>query len=189
MKSKTHTFRNAKTKIALRQAVLVTGKTCTKFVLALFTTIATAIVSLQPALADSGSLQLQFEFSLSRKPEFRQFNLSLGNHSLPGYSYIDLAEKKAGNNTNVLLYSTNTQSPGLINFLASERFWINSLEQSSDDSEKSNDLSAGRLLLFVGVLGAVAYGIKKDLDKGCSGTEIILAGLFSQGYAANCPDE
>jgi hypothetical protein len=64
------------------------------------------------------------------------------------------------------------RSPGLINLLFNEGRPLNTLGSDSSESNDSNNVSAGAVLLLVGVLGLTYYAISEAEKDGCSGTEI-----------------
>ena len=174
----------------INRVIPTTGNSIAKNVAIALAVIVTSITFILPASADSGGIQMQFEFSLDKTPKFRQFNLALQNESAFGHTNLRPFEEKHDIDFNALLYSTNIQSPGLINFLLPQRLHYGALGQASSDSNDSRKRSAGAVLIGIGVLGLIAYGIKDDMDKGCSGSEVALSVLLSQGYGSSdwCQD-
>lgn len=65
------------------------------------------------ALADGGAVVMQYEFTLSNKPKFRQFNLAYRGDLGPIHSFG--AAHVGASGMVVPLYSLNPQTPGLFN--------------------------------------------------------------------------
>jgi hypothetical protein len=140
----------------------------------LLTAFAIVVVPIQPLFADTGDIAVQFEFSLSSKPKFKQFNLVFQNNHGTTDTHLQFYENRVDKNLYVPLYSANGQVPGLFNYFLHTNNQLKRFGIDSEAQEGKQKHSFGMILLSVGLVAIMAASIKQDLDNGCSGTEVAL---------------
>lgn len=104
------------------------------------------------AWADEGFMVMQYEFALSKKPEFRQLNLAYQG----GFGATRSFEFEQSKQPSVVipLYSTDSKKPGLFN-----RF--DDAEAEEDGGSKIGIGAVLGALLGLGVVAAYAYAAGK----------------------------
>ncbi len=132
--------------------------------------------------ADGGIMAIQYEFSLNKKLKFRQLNLTYQINSRFAEKQSSYSDETTSTGINIPLFSMGDRSPGLFNLLLNEERQLVTLGEESSESNSPSKMSAGGVLIFVGVLGLLVYSINEDLKDGCSGTEIAISVLATQGY-------
>ncbi len=139
--------------------------------------------------ADGGFMAIQYEFSLNKKLKFRQLNLAYKNNSGFTENQSSYSGETIGTSINIPLFSMGDRPPGLFNLLLNDERQLTAFGIESSESNGSSKPSAGNVLLFIGVLGIVAYSINEDLKDGCSGTEIAISVLAPGGNTDWCRDQ
>ena len=128
-------------------------------------------VPIARTLADGNFTVLQYEFSLGKKPEFRQLNLSFQ------YDYGEPLSRRPGevreSGPVIPLYSKDSRIPGLFNFL-------------NNESGETSDSNTGKMVVayiaLVGLLGLMYY-VEKER---CKNEEV--SSTFD-AWATGCPKD
>ena len=158
------------------------------------TTLFIPIISLAwvaPATADSGALFFNLKFSTSGSSTPPAFGINLKQLEIVEEPWWIDREQSTRNFQGINLYSTKATEPGVLNQIAPDwRVLLN-----SDSSTTAEDSGIGeavmKLVLTVGVIGLSVAAVSQEMDEGCSGSEVILTGIFTQGYGSTdwCHDE
>jgi hypothetical protein len=190
MKSNHPTFRSVQPGLTIRRENKTPQRSLFKFAVAVCVAMVMTIASITPASAGSEGITLQFEFSLAKKPTFKQFNLSLQNNSSFSDTQSLFPDDTGTDYARIPVYSSDIRNPGFLNLLIPGAIQYRIFGLDASDSENQNKKTPGQILGVIGLVGLLAYGIKHEIDEGCSGAEIIVAALLTQGYVPTgpCPD-
>ena len=177
--------------ILTKRSQNVFTKAIVKQLLAVCIGSAITMVGLTDAIAGSGSTVFQVEFSTGKSLGFRSISLGIQNDSEEDESHWQFGSGLVETNPGIPLYSVDVQSPGLFNLLLPQPARRAPFGQESESADNNDKPSPASVLAVLGITALLIYGIKDELDKGCSGTEIILTGVLSQGYGSTdwCRDE
>ena len=104
----------------LFEVTLTTCKSVIRKVMAICLAVIMATAPITGAIADSGFMKMQLEFGISKKPSFRQLNITYQNYSGFGEKQsFHHGETTSPPGINIPLFSMGARSPGLINLLYS----------------------------------------------------------------------